>query len=157
MSRPEWIDYFLGLAFVVSLRSQDSQTKHGCVITNKDNRILGVGYNGFPRKCKDESRLPTTRPSKYSWMLHSERNALANCIIRPEGGIAYVTGQCCNDCLMAMWQEGVEDVVMADKHGSHLIDENAKQVREEFVMQTGMRLTLVQPQLDWLKNACNSL
>ena len=123
--RPEWDDYFLGLAKAVSLRSHDVHTQHGCVITDQNNRILGVGYNGFPRGM-DDSLLPTTRPEKYPWMIHAERNALSNCTIRPEKGIAYVTGQCCNDCIMALWQEGVETVIMAKNHGTHLFDEEAK-------------------------------
>ena len=92
--RPSWTDYFLGLAKVISQRSHDIHTQHGCVITDQNNRILGVGYNGFPRGLKD-SDLPTSRPEKYSWMVHSERNALSNCVVRPDDGIAYVTGQCC--------------------------------------------------------------
>ena len=85
--RPEWDDYFLGLAKAVSLRSHDIDTQHGCLITDPDHRILGVGYNGFPRGM-DDSLLPTHRPEKYHWMIHAERNALSNCTIRPEKGIA---------------------------------------------------------------------
>ena len=45
--RPDWTDYFLGLAKVISQRSHDIHTQHGCVITDQNHRILGVGYNGF--------------------------------------------------------------------------------------------------------------
>ena len=48
-TRPNWTDYFLGLAKVASQRSHDIHTQHGCVITDRNNRILGVGYNGFPK------------------------------------------------------------------------------------------------------------
>ena len=56
-------------------RSHDAQTQHGCVITDANHRIVGVGYNGFPRGL-DDSSLPTTRPEKYHWMIHAEINAL---------------------------------------------------------------------------------
>ena len=85
--RPSWTDYFLGLAKVASQRSHDIHTQHGCVITDRLNRILGVGYNGYPKNVDDDS-LPTSRPEKYAWMIHAERNALANCIVRPDDGIA---------------------------------------------------------------------
>jgi dCMP deaminase len=153
MIRPNWTDYFLGLAKVVSQRSHDTQTQHGCVITDKNNRILGLGYNGFPRGL-DDKLLPTTRPDKYPWMIHAERNALSNCIIRPEKGIAYVTGQCCNDCSMALWQEGVTKIVMCSDHGTHLFNEDAKKRFDTFVKMSGIEICYVEPNLSWLRQLC---
>lgn len=150
MSRPSWTDYFLGLAKVVSQRSHDIHTQHGCIITDKNNRILGVGYNGFPKGLQD-IHLPTSRPEKYHWMIHSERNALSNCVVRPDGGTAYVTGQCCNDCIMALWQEGVDTVYMIDAHGSTLFDEQAKNRFDTFITMSGMKIFYIKPNLDWLR------
>ena len=105
---PTWEEYFMSMAFIASTRSKDSQTKHGCVITDKKNRILGIGYNSFPVDMPDEI-LPNVRPKKYKWMVHAERNALSNCSLRPEGGDSI-----CNwkahvlDCAKAMYQEGVK-------------------------------------------------
>lgn len=154
--RPNWTDYFLGLATVVSQRSHDIHTQHGCVITDQSHRILGVGYNGFPRGM-DDSMLPTSRPEKYAWMIHAERNALSNCVIRPDNGIAYVTGQSCNDCIMALWQEGVTKVVMADNHGTLLFDEDAKKRFDIFVSQTGIQILKIKQNLSWLKHICGVL
>lgn len=154
--RPNWTDYFLGIAKVISQRSHDVHTQHGCVITDRDNRILGVGYNGFPRGMEDSS-LPTTRPEKYHWMIHAERNALSNCVIRPDNGIAYVTGQSCNDCIMALWQEGVTKVIMADHHGTILFDEDAKKRFDTFVSQTGIEIIRIKQNLSWLKQICGVL
>jgi dCMP deaminase len=150
MQRPSWTDYFMGLAKVVSQRSHDLQTQHGCVITDRNNRILGLGYNGFARGL-DDKLLPKTRPDKYSWMIHAERNALSNCIIRPENGIAYVTGQCCNDCIMALWQEGVSKVVMMNSHGTHKFDENAKKIFDTFVNMSKINIVYVDADLSWLR------
>jgi dCMP deaminase len=148
--RPNWIDYFLGLAKVVSQRSHDIQTQHGCVIADRNNRILGVGYNGFARGLLDDN-LPNTRPDKYPWMIHAERNALSNCVVRPDNGIAYVTGQCCNDCIMALWQEGVNKVIMSKNHGTHLFDEDAQKRFDTFINMSGMEIFYVEPNLSWLK------
>lgn len=149
--RPNWNNYFLGLAKVVSQRSHDIHTKHGCVITDRQHRILGVGYNGFPKGMDDKS-LPTARPDKYHWMIHAERNALANCIIRPDNGVAYVTGQSCNDCIMSLWQEGVTTVIMTEDHGTKLFDEEAKKRFDIFVSQTGIEILRMKPDLSWIKN-----
>lgn len=148
-TRPDWIDYFLGIAKVVSQRSHDVHTQHGCVITDQQNRILGVGYNGFPKGMND-SVLPTSRPEKYPWMIHAERNALSNCVIRPDNGIAYVTGQCCNDCIMALWQEGVTKVYMADNHGTHLFDKTQQEIFDTFIQHTGMQIHKVKIDLSWI-------
>jgi len=153
MSGPNWTDYFLGLAKVASQRSHDSQTKHGCVITDSQHRILGIGYNGFPRGL-DDSVLPNTRPEKYSWIIHAERNALSNCLVRPENGVAYVTGQSCNDCIMALWQEGVTTVVMIKDHGTHLFDQEAKTKFDTFVNMSGINIVYTEPNLSWLKHLC---
>lgn len=147
--KPNWTDYFLGIAKVVSLRSHDIHTQHGCVITDQNHRILGVGYNGFPKGMRDD-QLPTSRPEKYTWMIHAERNALSNCVIRPDNGIAYVTGQCCNDCIMALWQEGVTEVYMSNTHGTHLFDEKQKEIFDLFIDHTGMRIHRVENDLSWL-------
>lgn len=148
--RPNWTDYFLGLAKVVSQRSHDIHTQHGCVITDTHNRILSVGYNGFPRGLNDEE-LPLSRPDKYAWMIHAERNALANCVVRPDNGIAYVTGQCCNDCIMALWQEGVTKVVMSNSHGTHLFNEHEQKKFDTFVKMSGIDIEYIDANLSWLK------
>lgn len=149
--RPSWDNYFLGLAKAVSQRSHDIHTQHGCVITDRNNRILGVGYNGFPRGL-DDTQLPTSRPEKYPWMIHAERNALSNCVVRPDNGVAYVTGQSCNDCIMALWQEGVSKVVMLDDHGTHLFDDNAQQRFDLFVKMSGIEILKIKANLSWLNS-----
>lgn len=149
--RPTWTNYFLGLAKVISQRSHDLQTQHGCVITDRNHRILGVGYNGFPRGLNDTD-LPKTRPEKYPWMIHAERNALSNCTIRPENGIAYVTGQSCNDCIMALWQEGVTSVIMNKSHGTHLFDSEAQKIFDTFVRMSQIKIEYIDADLSWLKN-----
>jgi dCMP deaminase len=150
MSRPSWTQYFLGLAKIASQRSHDIHTQHGCVITDQHNRILSIGYNGFPRELPDHL-LPTNRPDKYPWMIHAERNALSNCVVRPENGIAYVTGQCCNDCTMALWQEGIKTIYMANDHGTHLFDEKAQKIFDEFVKFSKIQIFKVDVDMSWIK------
>lgn len=156
MQPPSWTDYFLGLALVISKKSHDVHTQHGCVITDSNNRILGLGYNGFPRGLDDHS-LPKHRPDKYDWMIHAERNALANCTIRPDNGIAYVTGQPCNSCIMSLWQEGIKTVIMNDSHGTHLFDEKQKQIFDTFIQMSGMKIIKLKPDLSWLRRCISDV
>lgn len=71
----DWDFKFLKLAKHVSDWSKDPSTKVGAVIVDQDNRIVSIGYNGFPKGVKDDGRLEA-RNIKYSLILHAEENAL---------------------------------------------------------------------------------
>ena len=43
-----WDEYFMGIAHLSAMRSKDPNTKVGACIVDKNNKILSVGYNGFP-------------------------------------------------------------------------------------------------------------
>ena len=49
-----WDEYFMGIAILSGERSKDPNTQVGACIVGPDNRILSVGYNGFPNGCSDE-------------------------------------------------------------------------------------------------------
>lgn len=110
IDRPSWDDILLSKALLAAKRSPDMQTQCGCVITDDNHRELGSGYNGFMRGI-DDSLLPNLRPSKYTWMIHSEVNAILNCSVRTDNMIAYITSQPCVNCTQFMWQAGVRKIV----------------------------------------------
>jgi hypothetical protein len=58
---------------------------------------------------------------------------------------------------MALWQEGVCTVYMADDHGTHLFDDNAKKIFDTFVEMSGIKIIKVTPDLSWLKTLCGVL
>lgn len=142
-------DVFLAMAFVISCLSKDAQTKHGCIITNQDNHILGAGYNSFPRGCNDE-HLPNTRPDKYPHMIHAERNAVSFCEHRPVGGIAYVTGECCYDCLTHLWQNGIEEVWMSNRPSAMIDKKERKLIRDFLENHVNMTVNRVTPDFNYL-------
>ena len=121
MERPNWEEYFMSLACVAAIRSPDPVTKHGSIIVDKQKRILGLGYNGFPRGGIDDSIYPLTRPEKYTFMAHSEVGAILNCSVRPEGATLYVTGEPCPTCMIYIIQAGILKVVYG-KIKSHCVD-----------------------------------
>jgi deoxycytidylate deaminase len=84
-------------------------------------------------------------------MVHSEINSLANCVVRPDNGTAYVTGQCCNNCIISLWQEGIDTVYMIDDHGTKLFDDEAKKRFDTFVEMSGIKIHYITPNLDWLR------
>lgn len=116
----DWDSYFMNIAILASFRSKDS-TKVGAVIT-RDNKILGVGYNGFPSGV-DESLLPTERHGllqnvKYAYTVHAELNAILNTVAHDiSGGCVYVTLFPCCRCMSILMQKKISEIVyLSDKH-----------------------------------------
>jgi len=153
LDRPNWNNYFLGLAFIASARSRDQETKHGTVIVDNNNIVLGTGYNSFIRGMNDQS-LPASRPDKYPFMIHSELNAILNCRVLPReagGGRAYVTGKCCNNCLQSLIQAGVREIYMANRKGSELEDEASLSIYNQIIEQSGVAIHALDYDLSWIK------
>jgi deoxycytidylate deaminase len=140
--RPDKLRVFLYQAFALSKLSHDKHTQVGCIIVDKDWRILGAGYNGLPIGISDNDGKRLERPEKYKWMLHSERNALSNCHLRPYGAKAIVTGICCHDCLLSFQQNGISEVWMYDRTFT-MLDDEQKRLREEFIAESKMAIYLI--------------
>lgn len=116
----KWEEYFMGLAILASMRSKDPNTQVGCCIVDDDNRILSLGYNGFPIGCSDDD-FPWDREgkssyyTKYNYVCHAEMNA----ILSFKGGSLkgarlYVVQFPCNECTKAIIQSGIKSIVYFD-------------------------------------------
>ena len=115
-----WDEYFMGVAFLSARRSKDPNTQVGACIVSQDNKILSMGYNGFPNGCSDED-FPWNRESadpydnKYFYTTHSELNAILNYRGGSlEGSKLYVTLFPCNECAKALIQSGIRTVIYAE-------------------------------------------
>ena len=115
-----WDEYFMGIAFLSAKRSKDPNTQVGACIVSQDNKILSMGYNGFPNGCSDED-FPWNRESadpydnKYFYTTHSELNAILNYRGGSlEGSKLYVTLFPCNECAQALIQSGIRTVIYAE-------------------------------------------
>lgn len=74
-------DTAIKLAEAISLRSEDPYKKVGCVILNKDGRILSLGYNGLQSGKNVDLNFWQDRDYRRTFMIHAEANALS-CISR---------------------------------------------------------------------------
>lgn len=72
----KWDKRFLELAKFISSWSKDPSTKVGAVISDKDNRIVSVGYNGLPQGIIDDEATLNNRELKLKSMIHAEENAV---------------------------------------------------------------------------------
>ncbi len=120
-----WDEYFMGIAYLSAMRSKDPNTQVGACIVSNENKILSVGYNGFPKGCRDDE-FPWDREgelyeSKYAYVTHGELNAILNYRGGSlEGTKLYVTLFPCNECAKAIIQAGIQELVYADDkyHGT---------------------------------------
>ncbi len=117
-----WDEYFMGIAMLSSMRSKDPNTQVGACIVNQRNKIMTVGYNGFPQGCSDDcfpwDRSGDEYETKYPYVCHAELNAILN-----SGGSnlenckIYVALFPCNECAKAIIQSGIKEVVyLSDKY-----------------------------------------
>ena len=116
-----WDEFFMGVAQLAAQRSKDPSTQVGaCII--KDNKIVGVGYNGFPNGIEDNwthpgcitwDKNPNPLKSKYPYVVHAELNAILNTPDRSQlnGSTLYCTLPPCNECVKAIIQSGITEIV----------------------------------------------
>jgi hypothetical protein len=52
---------------------------------------------------------------------------------------------------MALWQEGINTVIMTNNHGTHLFDENAQKRFDAFIQMSGIKISYIEPNLSWIK------
>jgi dCMP deaminase len=76
-NRISWEDYALKIAEVTALRSEDPYMKVGACVLNKDNRIIGVGYNGLAPGIDVDESFWVNRDQRRKFMIHAEANALS--------------------------------------------------------------------------------
>lgn len=136
-----WDEYFMGLAHLSALRSKDPSTQVGACIVSKDKKVVGIGYNGFPRGCSDDE-FPWEREgdfiaTKYAYVVHAELNAILNSNQDLRGCSVYVSLFPCNECAKAIIQSGIERVVYeSDKYA----DEDSTIASKEMLKAAGVQL-----------------
>ena len=114
----KWDQRFLKLAKEIATWSKDESTQVGSVIIGKHKKPLSFGYNGLPRGVNDDLAVRQTRPTKYYYFEHAERNAIYNSDNNLEGATLYCTHFPCADCARAIIQNQIERIVIDKSFGS---------------------------------------
>ncbi len=147
--RPEWHEYFLGIAVAVAARTDCRRTRVGAVIVDVDNHIVGTGYPGTapgrpgcldgacPRGLADASAgiLPL---SAYDNCIstHAEANALLHGDRSRFTGAIYVTREPCRWCFTLIRAAGLPTAV-------YLSGERSRTAPEEWVLESVPAYTMV--------------
>lgn len=110
-----WDKRFLDLAKLVSSWSKDPSSKVGAVVVDDKNRIVSVGFNGFPMGVEDTEERLNKRELKYELIVHAEANAILCSPKSVSGCRIYVYPYLpCSRCAGAIIQSGIKEVVVED-------------------------------------------
>ena len=138
-----WDENFMGIALLSGERSKDPNSQVGACIVSPDNKILSIGYNGFPIGCSDDE-IPWDREgdfvdTKYPYVCHSELNAILNYTGSTlKQSRIYVTLFPCNECAKAIIQSGIKEVIyMSDKYK----DTDSVKVSKKMLDMAGVKYT----------------
>ena len=109
---------FITLARFLAERTDDPKTGVGAVIVDKNRKVVGLGWNGFPTKAV-YGQFPRTsdddevQGEKYSYIIHAEQNALLMRNTKSiTGGILFVTKIPCHECTPLLEMQGIKTVVL---------------------------------------------
>lgn len=108
---------FMRLAKEISNNSKDPSRKIGAIaVSNNDKRlILSTGWNGFPRGIIDKPDRLNHRETKYTYMVHAEKNCIYNACyngISLHDSIMFVYGlPVCSVCALGIIQCGISSIV----------------------------------------------
>lgn len=130
--RQSWQEYFMDIAKTVATRSTCDRAFVGCVLVNKDNRIVTTGYNGSisgDEHCYEAGHY--MRDGHCIRTIHAEMNALLYCSkegISVKNTTCYVTHFPCLNCTKALIQAGVSKIYY---HEGYRIDDYAIELLEK--------------------------
>lgn len=110
----DWDQYFMTMAYLVSMKSKDPSTRVGAVIVGPDREIRATGYNGLPRGVADRNYRYEDREYKLLAVNHAEENAILHCALNGVSArdcTLYCPWLPCSRCAKSVIQSGIKEVV----------------------------------------------
>jgi len=125
MNRPNWDEYFIELAKLISKRGTCKRLDVGAVIV-KNKRILTTGYSGSPAGlahcidvgCLIKKTINEDGTAKENCLrtTHAEQNAIVQAAmhgVNIEGATMYITDEPCLNCAKMIINAGIKKVIAA--------------------------------------------
>lgn len=125
--RPNWDDYFMGIARVAARRSNCIKRKVAAVIV-RDQRVISTGYNGTPRGITNCSEGGCPRCNHFGpsganldecLCSHAEENAIVQAAyhgMSVKGATLYTTFSPCLTCTKMIINSGIIEVVYSQTY-----------------------------------------
>lgn len=117
--RPSLHNTMMETALIWSKRATCSIRSVGCVLADKNNRVIGIGYNGVARgvdhctegfQCRGIG-LPSGQD--FCEAVHAEQNAIISC--RGEIDTCYVTLSPCRSCIKLLLNTSCRRIVFLEE------------------------------------------
>lgn len=116
----KWDYRFLNLAEHVAGWSKDPSTKVGAVVADRNNRVVSIGFNGFPVGVQDGTHRLADREQKLSLIVHAEMNAMLFANQTLWGCTLFTWPMApCNRCAGVIIQTGIKRVVAPIHEPNH--------------------------------------
>lgn len=132
---------FLNLAKHIATWSKDPSTQVGAVIIDNKGRIVGIGYNGFPRGVDDHKERYEDKPTKHSMVVHAEVNAILNAVKSVENCTLYVWPlYTCNECAKIIIQAGIKNIIIPASSDNRY---DIKHAASTMYIEAGINLNLI--------------
>ncbi|HOP85437.1 MAG TPA: cytidine/deoxycytidylate deaminase family protein [Syntrophorhabdaceae bacterium] len=138
IDRPDWDNYFMEIARIVSKRSTCIRRQVGALIV-KDKRILSTGYNGAPKGLKhcidrgclrEKMNIASGERHELCRGLHAEQNAIIQAALHGvsiNGAEIYSTHLPCSICMKMIINAGITKVTYLDGYQDELSIELIKE------------------------------
>lgn len=129
--RPDWDEYFMRIARVVSSRSTCLRRSVGAVLV-KDLRILATGYNGAPARLEHcvtagcvrrDLSIPPGERHELCRGLHAEQNVIIQAAVHGapiKGATLYTTVEPCAVCAKMLINAGITEIKYEEPYGDSL-------------------------------------
>jgi len=141
--KADWKKRMMDMAWHVSTWSKDDSTKVGCVITDEENTIKSLGYNGHPRGLNDEVAERNARPLKYLYVVHAEINAIVNATrngVSLKNSTIYCTFFPCNECAKAIINSGIKKLISYEPDFLHSRWGESFRISHEMLEECGIEI-----------------
>lgn len=138
----KWDLRFLDLAAYWGDRcSKDPSTKVGAVIVDEQQRLVSLGFNGFPRGVDDSPDRYLDRPKKYTMVVHAEANAILTAGRQLQGCTLYSSLLTCNECAKLVIQSGISRVVAPELFSANWLE--AHRTAIQMYSEAGVKVDLL--------------
>jgi deoxycytidylate deaminase len=106
------------IALFAATRAGCPKRKVGAVITDKNNRVLSIGYNSPPRKLPTCFEIPCGGETETGICIaaHAEISALTACRSIQDAYNIYISCSPCPECTKAIMSTPIQNIYFAEFH-----------------------------------------
>ena len=115
MDRISFLEYGLEIAKVAALRSEDPKIKVGAVAFTKENRVVGIAYNGLMSGFKTPEGFWDDRDKARKYISHAEQN-LVSLFKRGEADTVFCTMTPCTSCMILLISHGIQNIYYSEEY-----------------------------------------